>query len=83
MTYDTEQLGRLLAALPPAPDAWVAAAREIPMVGAELDALMSRAATDAELRSKLVADLESALNEAGIVPTRRIVAEARDRLHSF
>jgi hypothetical protein len=83
MTYDTEQLGRLLAALPPAPDGWVAAAREIPMVGTELDALMSRAATDAELRSKLVADLESALSEAGIVPTRRVVAEVRGRLHSF
>jgi hypothetical protein len=53
------------------------------MVGTELDALMSRAATDAELRSKLVADLESALSEAGIVPTRRVVAEVRDRLHSF
>jgi hypothetical protein len=83
MTDDIEQIGRLLAALPPAPRAWVAAAREIPKVGAELDALLSRADTDAELREKLVRDLEAALNEAGIVPTRRVVAEARNRLLSF
>ncbi|HEY6961041.1 MAG TPA: hypothetical protein VI408_04045 [Gaiellaceae bacterium] len=83
MTDDLEQLGSLLSALPPAPEAWVAAAREIPKVGAELDALLRRAAADAELRSKLIEDLESALNEAGIAPTRWAVAEARARLSSF
>jgi hypothetical protein len=83
MTDDIEQLGRLLAALPPAPQGWVAAAQQLPRVGEELDALVTRAQADAELRSKLVADLEAALNDAGIVPTRRIVAEARDRLRSF
>jgi hypothetical protein len=83
MTDEIEQLGRLLAALPPAPQGWVAAAQQLPRVGEELDALVTRAQADAELRSKLVADLEAALNDAGIVPTRRIVAEARDRLRSF
>jgi hypothetical protein len=83
MTDDIEQLGRLLAALPPAPAGWVAAAQQLPFVGEELDTLVRRAQADAELRSRLVDDLEAALNEAGIVPTRRIVAEARERLRRF
>ena len=83
MTNDIEQLSRLIAALPPAPVGWVAAAQQLPKVGAELDALIDRAQADTELRSRLVDDLEAALNEAGIAPTRRVVAEARDRLRSF
>jgi hypothetical protein len=83
MTHDIEQLSRLLAALPPAPDAWVAAAKELPQARRDLDALLSRAEEDQALRSKLVADLEAALNDAGIAPTRRVVAEARERLRSL
>jgi formiminotetrahydrofolate cyclodeaminase len=51
-----ERIGRLLAALPPAPEAWIAAACEIPKVGAELDGLLQRAHTDADLREKLIRD---------------------------
>ena len=81
-TDDIEELGRLLAALPPAPQGWVRAAQELPQVRRELDGLLARAEADAELRSKLLADLEATLSEAGIEPTRQIVADARDRLHS-
>ena len=79
-TYDIEQLARLIGALPPPPEGWVAAAQELPRVRASLDDLIARAELDAELRARLVADLESALAESGISPTPRILAEARVRL---
>jgi hypothetical protein len=83
MTTDhVEEIGRLIAALPPPPPGWVAAAQQLPRARRTLDDLVQRASADAELRSRLVADLESALSEAGIEPTRHIVAVARDRLRS-
>ena len=82
MTHDIEQLGRLIAALPPAPQGWVRAAQELPQARRELDDLLVRAQADANLRARLLADLESTLSEAGIEPTRRIVADARTRLLS-
>jgi hypothetical protein len=45
-----------------------------------LDDLVVRARGDAQLRARLVADLESALAESGFSPTPRILAEARARL---
>ncbi|HET7138022.1 MAG TPA: hypothetical protein VFI04_06675 [Gaiellaceae bacterium] len=82
MTQDIEQLGRLIAALPPAPEGWVRAAQELPEARRGLDDLIVRAEADAHLRARLLADLESTLSEAGIEPTRRIVADARARLLS-
>jgi hypothetical protein len=79
-TYDIEQLARLIGALPPAPKGWVTAAQELPRLTASLDDLIGRAEQDAELRARLVADLESALAESGISPTPRILAQARSRL---
>ena len=81
-TDNIEELGRLIAALPPAPQGWVEAAQELPRARRGLDDLLARAEADGELRSKLLADLESTLSEAGIEPTRQIVADARDRLYS-
>jgi hypothetical protein len=81
-TYDIEQLSRLIGALPPAPQGWVTAAQELPRMRANLDDLIARAEQDAELRARLVADLESALAESGISPTPRLHAEARARLSS-
>jgi hypothetical protein len=78
--YDIEQLAHLIGALPPAPEGWVAAAQELPRMRASLDDLIAKAKSDAELRARLVADLESALAESGISPTPRILAEARSRL---
>jgi hypothetical protein len=82
MTHDIEQLGRLIAALPPAPQGWVRAAQELPQARRGLDDLIVRAQADADLRARLVADLESTLSEAGIEPTRHIVADPRARLLS-
>ena len=47
-----------------------------------LDDLLTQAESDAGLRDRLVADLESTLAESGIRPTPRIVHEARTRLHA-
>jgi hypothetical protein len=81
-TFDIEELGRLIAALPPTPEGWVRAAQELPQVRRGLDDLLVRAEADAALRARLIADLESTLADAGIEPTRRIVADARTRLLS-
>jgi hypothetical protein len=75
-----EELARLIAVLQPAPAGWVEAAQALPRLQAELDGLVARAEQDAELRARLVSDLESALAESGIEPTPRSLAEARRRL---
>jgi hypothetical protein len=81
-TTDIEELGRLIAALPPAPEGWVAAAQELPQVRRGLDNLLARAEADSVLRNRLVADLESTLADAGIEPTRHVLADVRERLRS-
>ena len=81
-SYDIDEIGRLLAALPPAPPGWVAAAQQLPRARAALDSLLERAEADAELRNRLVADLEAALAEAGIAATPSFVELARERLQS-
>ena len=81
-SYDIDGIARLLAALPPAPEGWVAAAQQLPQARAAFDSLLERAAADAKLRARLVADLETALAEAGITPTPRLVELARERLQS-
>jgi hypothetical protein len=81
-TFDIEELGRLIAALPPTPEGWVRAAQELPRVRRELDDLLVRAEADVALRAKLIADLESTLADAGIEPTRQVLADVRERLRS-
>ena len=81
-THDIGRLARRLAALPPAPEGWLVAAQELPQVRRTLDDLLAQAESDAGLRDRLVADLESALAESGIRPTPRIVHEAQLRLHA-
>jgi hypothetical protein len=83
MTDGLETLGRLIAALPPPPEAWVRAAQDLPQLRRDLDGLIARAEADAALRARLEADLEAALAESGITPTARIVDEVRDRMRSF
>jgi len=80
MSYDIEQLARLLSILPPAPTGWVEAAQTLPQLRAGIDHLVARAGEDAELRARIVANLESALAESGIAPTPHALAEARRRL---
>jgi hypothetical protein len=78
--HETNRIAQLLSVLPPAPDGWVAAAQELPHARRTLDVLIGRAEADAELKARLVADLESTLAESGIAPTPRNVAAARERL---
>jgi hypothetical protein len=81
-THDIEEIARLIAALPPVPEGWATAARELPTARGALDLLIERAATDADLKRRLVADLESALAESGVTPTPQILEAARSRLRS-
>jgi hypothetical protein len=80
MSYDEEKLGTLLRRLPSAPEGWVRAAQELPSARAALDDLVARAEADAELRERILADLEAALTGEGIEPGPRVVDELRNRL---
>jgi hypothetical protein len=65
--YDEEQLGDLLSALPPAPERWAKAAKEVPLARQRLDEIVERAKADEHYRRRVVADPESALEEADVV----------------
>ena len=78
--YDEIQLAELLAALPPAPDAWVAAAKELPFARTAMDDLVVRAEADAAFRSAVLADLERAIAATGHEPTPTLVRELHRRL---
>jgi hypothetical protein len=75
--YDEEQLARLIGLLPPAPEAWVRAAQELPAARRGLDELVARAEEDAAFRAKVLADLEGALQAEGVEPEPRVVHELR------
>jgi hypothetical protein len=77
---DQERLGQLLRVLPPAPPGWVRAAQELPAARASLDEIVARAEADLEFRNALVADLETALGQAGYEPGDRMLDELRKRL---
>ncbi len=81
--YDHDTLGRLIAGLPPAPGGWVRAAQELPAARRGLDGIVNRAVADAAYRERVVADLESALAEAGVEPTPPMLEELRERFRSI
>jgi hypothetical protein len=81
--YDEDTLAELIGALPPAPEAWVRAAQELPLARAELDDIVARAEADAEFRQALVADLEETLAREGYKPERPLVEELRRRFAGF
>jgi hypothetical protein len=80
---DHDALARLIAALPPAPRGWVRAAQELPQARRGIDEIVERAVADAAYRARVVADLESALAEAGIAPTPPVLYELRERFRSL
>lgn len=82
-TYDHDTLGKLIAALPSAPDGWVRAAQELPAARRGIDDIVDRAVADAAYRARAVADLESALAEAGIEPSPPLLEELRERFRSI
>ena len=78
--HDEERIAELLQLLPPAPESWVAAAKQLPAARAAMDALVARAEADAELRSRVVAELDAAIRAEGIESQQRIVEALRRRL---
>jgi hypothetical protein len=82
MKYDEESLAELLGALPPAPDAWVRAAQQLPALRRTIDELVERAIRDAEFRKALNTDLERALAAAGYAPDPPLLAVVRAALET-
>jgi hypothetical protein len=82
MSYDEERMGELLRLLPPPPEGWVQAAQELPTARSALDGLVSRAEADAELRQRILANLEAAMAAEGVEPSSALLAELRTRLSS-
>ncbi len=75
--YDEERLGALLGLLPPAPEAWVRAAQELPAARTALANIVERAGADAKFRASVLADLENVLVHEGIEPEPHLVRELR------
>jgi hypothetical protein len=80
--YDEHRLADLIKRLPPAPEAWVEAAQEIPLVRGRLDDIVARAEADLAFRDALVANLEEALRLEGYEPETIPLDELRRRLES-
>ena len=80
MGFDEERIAELLRLLPPAPAGLVRAAQELPAARAAIDEIVARAEADAELRARLLADLERALQAEGYEPSPAIVRALRDHL---
>lgn len=79
-SHDEQELAQLIRLLPPAPDAWVRAAQELPAARRGLDELVEQARADVEYRRAVIADLETALEQAGVEPDARLLQELRARL---
>ena len=77
--FNEDTLAELIGALPPAPEAWVRAAQDLPFARTELDAIVARAEADAEFRNALIADLESTLAREGYEPERPLLDDMRKR----
>jgi hypothetical protein len=77
--FNEDTLAELIAVLPPAPQAWVRAAQELPLARTEIDEIVARAEADAEFRQALIADLESTLAQEGYEPERPLLDALRRR----
>jgi hypothetical protein len=75
-----ERLAELLRLLPPAPQGWVEAAQELPLVRPHLDRIVARAEADARFRELLINDLASAFALEGVEPDAAAVEVVRRRL---
>jgi hypothetical protein len=80
MSHDEQQIAEALAALPPAPEAWVRAAQELPRLRQVLDEILTRIEQDAEFRTRTMSDLEAALQAEGYEPEPALVQALRHRL---
>ena len=75
-----ERIALLIAALRPAPVGWMEAAQELPLLRGALDDLVQRAVDDDAIRREVLADLEAALQSAGVEPAPAAIAALRARL---
>jgi hypothetical protein len=77
--FNEDRLAELIGALPPAPQAWVQAAQELPLARTEILEIVTRAEADAEFREALIADLEATLAQEGYEPERPLLEALRRR----
>ena len=75
-----EEIAKRLRGLPPAPEAWVRAASELPRARELMDGIVARAEADAEYRRTVLADLEAALRLEGVEPATPLLDELRRQL---
>jgi hypothetical protein len=75
-----EHLAALLRDLPPAPEAWVKAAQELPRARQEIEEIAARVEADKEFRAAVTRDLEAALESAGYELDRSHLSALRERL---
>jgi hypothetical protein len=80
--YDEERVAELLRTLPPAPEAWVKAAQELPTARHEIDEIAARVEADKEFRAAVTADLEAALEAAGYEIAPSLMPALRARLEA-
>jgi hypothetical protein len=80
--FDEQRLGELLRRLPPPPQGWVEAAKELPRARRIFDDIVARAEADIEYRRVVLADLERAFAEAGIEPAVPVFADELRRRFS-
>jgi hypothetical protein len=79
-TYDEEKLGEILSALPPAPKAWVSAAKDLPLMQQGLAEIVQRAEADEEYRRRVIENPVAVLEEAEVVAHVDAVEILRRRL---
>jgi hypothetical protein len=78
--YDEERLGELLSSLPPAPEAWVKAAQNLPLARKGVDEIVERAEEDEDYRRRVIEDPMAALEEADVVAHMDAIEILRRRL---
>ncbi len=78
--YNEEKLGEILSALPPAPEAWVRAAQNLPFARDGLEEIVERAEADEDYRRRAIEDPEAVLEEADVVAHADNVEILRRRL---
>ncbi len=78
--HDEESIAELLSELREPPRAWIEAAKEIPAARREIDGIVERALADEEYRTKVLNDLEDALQREGHEPTPQRAAALRSAI---
>ena len=79
-SHSERRLAELLEALPPAPAAWVEAAKELPRMRSEIDGIVDRAVRDAGYHKSVTMAMEKALAAAPKGADREILETLREKL---